>query len=119
MLWVSALRHRLIPGTRHDLFAAQKIALLRYQPWMRLAAGLHFVSPPQLARQELFFGHFKYNADFRRKAQDEVARNQHFNDAAEYRKYLTLISEGRSVLYDRDLSCPWAEVPFVKARLTE
>ncbi|WP_299628643.1 glycosyltransferase [uncultured Tateyamaria sp.] len=116
-LWTSALRHRLIPGTRPDLFAAQKIALLKYQPWMRLSAGLHFVTGGQRADQDLFFGHFKYNADFYRKAQAEVGRKQHFNNAEEYRKYLALASEGRAVIYDPDLSLPWAEVPFVKDRL--
>ena len=115
-LWTSALRHRLIPGTRPDLFAAQKIALLRYQPWMKLSAGLHFVAGPRLARRELFFGHFKYNSDFFRKAQAEVARRQHFNDAEEYRKYLALASEGRAQIHDPDLSLPWTDVPFVRER---
>ncbi|MEO0617638.1 MAG: hypothetical protein AAFY69_16025, partial [Pseudomonadota bacterium] len=116
-LWTSALRHRLIPGTRPDLFAAQKVALLKYQPWMRLSAGLHFVTGPRRAPQDLFFGHFKYNADFYRKAQSEVARKQHWGDAEEYRKYLALASEGRAVIHDPDLSLPWAEVPFVRDRL--
>jgi len=107
-LWTSALRHRLIPGTRPDLFAAQKIALLKYQPWMRLSAGLHFVTGARRAAQDLFFGHFKYNADFYRKAQAEVARKQHFNDAEEYRKYLALASEGRAIIFDRCSLCETA-----------
>lgn len=117
--WTSALRHRLIAGSRTDLFVAQKIALLRYQPWMRVSAGLHFLTDVQLADRELLFAHFKYNADFRRKAQTEVARRQHFNDAEEYRKYLALISEGRDVIYDAGLSVPWTEAPFVKAILSQ
>lgn len=116
--WTSAVRHRLIPGSRNELFVAQKIALLRYSPFLRLSAGLHYVAGARLATRELLFGHFKYNANFRRKAQAEVARGQHFNDAEEYRKYLALISEGRERIYDPDLSVPWAESPFVKARLT-
>lgn len=115
--WTSALRHRLIPGSRQNLFVAQKLALLRYQPWMNLSAGLHFVGDAQIAPRELLFAHFKYNADFRRKAEAEVARGQHFNDAEEYRKYLALVCEGRSVVYDPQLSRPWTEVPFVKRRL--
>lgn len=115
--WTSALRHRLIPRSRQNLFVAQKLALLRYQPWMRLSAGLHFVGNVDLAPRELLFAHFKYNADFRRKAQTEVRRGQHFNDAEEYRKYLALASEGRSVIHDPDLSAPWSQVPFVKRRL--
>ncbi|SMP05464.1 glycosyltransferase [Shimia sagamensis] len=112
--WTSALRHRLIPGSRPNLFVAQKLALMRYQPWMRLSAGLHYVGDARLADRELIFAHFKYNADFRRKAQTEVARRQHFNDAEEYQKYLALASEGRSVIYDPDLSAHWADTPFAQ-----
>ena len=115
--WTSALRHRLIPGSRSALFVAQKYALLRYAPWMRLSAGLHYVADIRLARRELLFAHFKYNADFHRKAQAEVARGQHFNDAEEYRKYLALASEGRNVIFDPDLSLPWTDSPFVRDRL--
>jgi glycosyltransferase involved in cell wall biosynthesis len=116
--WTSALRHRLLPGSRPNLFVAQKLALLRYQPFMRLSAGLHFVGDARLARRELIFAHFKYNSDFRRKAQTEVARGQHFNDAEEYRKYLALASEGRSIIFEPGISAPWAEVPFVAKRLS-
>ena len=60
--WTSGLRHRLIPGSRGTLFVAQKLALLRYHPFMRLSDGLHFVGDATLASRELLFGHFKYNA---------------------------------------------------------
>ncbi len=115
--WTSALRHRLIPGSRPNLFTAQKLALLRYHPFMRLSEGMHFVGDVRLADRELIFAHFKYSAEFRTKAQTEVARQQHFNDAEEYRKYLDLASEGRDVIYDPELSVPWADSPFVRARL--
>ena len=115
--WTSALRHRLIPGARSDLFLAQKIALLRYRPWMRLSAGLHCVADARLARRELIFGHFKYNADFHRKARAEVARRQHFNDAEEYRRYLALAAEGRDVIFDPAVSVPWTQCAFVRRRL--
>lgn len=115
--WTSALRHRLIPGSRPDLFVAQKLALLKYRPWMRASAGLHYVAGVTLAKPELFFAHFKYNADFRRKVQAEVARGQHFNDAEEYRKYLAVVSEGRDVIYDPGRSVPWTACDFVSQRL--
>lgn len=117
--WTSAVRHRLIAGSRTDLFVAQKIALLKYQPWMRISAGYHFLTDVQLSSRELIFGHFKYNADFHRKAQIEVSRGQHFNDAEEYRKYLALMSEGRDVIYQEGLSVPWHEAPFVKSRIED
>lgn len=115
--WTSALRHRLIPGSRPDLFVAQKIALLRYMPWMHLSAGMHYVSGATLATRELVFAHFKYNADFHRKVTEEVSRAQHFNGAEEYRKYLQVLSEGRDVIYEERLSVPWTEAPFIKALL--
>ena len=115
--WTSALRHRLLPESQATLFVAQKLALLRYTPFMRLAAGLHFVNDARLAKRELIFGHFKYNAAFREKARTEVARKQHWGDAREYRKYLALASEGRSVIFDAGVSVPWHESAFVRARL--
>lgn len=115
--WTSALRHRLLPGTRPNTFTAQKIALLKYQPWMRLSAGLHFVGDARLSPRELFFGHFKYNAAFRAKAAAEAARGQHWGGAEEYRKYLALAAEGRSVVYDASASVLWYESPFVAGRL--
>lgn len=118
-IWTSALRHRLIPGSRAELFVAQKYALLKYQPWMRLSAGLHFVADIKPSHRELLFAHFKYNAAFRAKAETEVARQQHFNDAEEYRKYLALISEGRDVVFDPEISVRWDRCAFVRARLTD
>jgi hypothetical protein len=115
--WTSATRHRLLPGSRAELFVAQKIALLRYQPWMRLSDGLHYVAETRLAPRALLFGHFKYNAAFRAKALTEVARGQHFNNAEEYRKYLDLISEGRGVIFDPAVSVHWTDSPFVASVL--
>ncbi len=115
--WTSAVRHRLIPGSRPELFVAQKLALLKYTPWMRLSEGLHYAAGVRTADRELLFGHFKYNARFHAKARAEVARRQHFNDAEEYRAYLALLGEGRDVIHDPTISVPWREAPFVKARL--
>ncbi len=118
-VFTSALRHRLIPGSRAELFVAQKYALLRYRPWMRPSAGLHFVAEARPAARDLLFAHFKYNAAFRAKSMEEVARRQHFNDAEEYRKYLALASEGREVIFDAAVSVPWSECDFVKRVLAE
>ena len=53
----------------------------------------------------------------RAKAETEVARQQHFNDAEEYRKYLALVSEGRDVVFDPEVSVRWDECAFVRDRL--
>ncbi len=116
--YTSATRHRLLPGSRPELFVAQKIALLRYRPWMRLTDGLHYVGETRLSPRALLFGHFKYTAAFRAKAVAEVARGQHFNNAEEYRKYLDLIAEGRDQIHDPAVSVHWTESPFVQAILT-
>jgi hypothetical protein len=110
----SALRHRLIPGSRPELFVAQKLALLRYWPWMRLSAGLHFVAGARPVAHDLLFAHFKYTAAFHAKAAIEVQRRQHFNDAEEYRKYLALLSEGRDVIHDPAVSVPWRDCDEVQ-----
>lgn len=110
----SALRHRLLPDSKPELFTAQKYALLKYKPWMRPSAGLHYVADLKVAEMEMIFAHFKYNAQFRAKAEAEVARGQHFNDAEEYRKYLALVSEGREVVYDPKVSVHWRDCAEVK-----
>ncbi len=115
--WTSALRHRLIAGSRPELFVAQKLALVRYQPWMRFAAGLHYAADLRVAERELLLGHFKYNADFAAKARIEVARQQHFNGAEEYRKYLAILAEGREVIFDAAISVPWTDCSFAGDRL--
>lgn len=117
--WTSALRHRLMPGSRPELFVAQKMALLKYLPWMRLSAGLHYVADARLARREPIFAHFKYHAEFAARARVEVARRQHFNDAEEYRKYLEILAEGRETLFDPAVSMPWQEIDFVRRRLSD
>ena len=113
----SALRHRLLPDSKPELFTAQKYALLKYKPWMRPSAGLHYVADLKVAEMEMIFAHFKYNAQFRAKAEAEVARGQHFNDAEEYRKYLALVSEGREVVYDPKVSVHWRDCAEVKRLL--
>ncbi|MFT4959094.1 MAG: hypothetical protein ACI92Z_000166 [Paracoccaceae bacterium] len=106
---VSAVRHRLLPDSRAVLYVAQKYALIRYKPWMRLSDGLHYGAELSVAPRDLIFAHFKYDAHFLERAQTEAERGQHFNKAEEYRKYLTLEAEDGSapVFYDPQISVPW------------
>ncbi len=115
--WTSSLRHRLLPGSRSELFVAQKYALLRYRPWMHLSAGLHYLSEGRVATRDMIFAHFKYHAAFHAKVAEETRRRQHFNDAEEYRRYLALISEGRDVMFEEDVSVPWRNCDWVRERL--
>ena len=112
--FTSATRHRLFPDARPNLFLAQKIALLKYKPWMRLSAGLHYAADVTPARRDLLFWHFKYHAKFMEKVNNEVLRGQHFNNAEEYRRYERRLSGYSDVIYEAPLSCRWNESPDVK-----
>ena len=113
--WTSALRHRLMPGARPEMFVAQKLALVKYRPWMRFSDSLHYATGVTRARRELLLAHFKYHAGFAARARVESARRQHFNDAEEYRRYLSLVASGREVIFDADLSIPWQDCAEVRA----
>lgn len=115
----SALRHRLMEEAgapaRANLFVAQKYALLRYHPFMRLSTGLHYVAGAKVASRDLGFAHFKYHAKFHAKAVAEVARGQHFNNAEEYRNYLRLLAQGRDTLFDPAQSVRFSDCASVRA----
>jgi hypothetical protein len=102
--WLSALRHRLIPHSPPNAFTAQKTALLRWRPWMRLSEGLHYVTGVSPAPQSLFLGHYKYHAGFREKVLREIERKQHFDAASEYGHYLHLVAAPDAALHDPAVS---------------
>ena len=110
----SAVRHRLMPGARPDLFVAQKVAVINYAPWMQFSTSLHFASDVQLAAEPVLFAHFKYHAEFAAKAQREIKRGQYFNNAEEYRRYVALVAEGRHRIYDAAVSVPWQSCQAVR-----
>jgi len=90
---VSALRHRLLPDSEPHGFVAEKVALFRYQPWLRVSEGLHSATNLRLSAQPAAFAHFKYHKGFRAKIIEEIARGQHFDGAAEYRRYAAMVAE--------------------------
>jgi hypothetical protein len=106
--WLSGLRHRLIPDSAPNLYTSQKLALFRYQPWVRLSEGLHYASNLSVAPQSACFAHFKYHTGFQRKVLQEVARKQHFNGAEEYQKYLAMLAETGGPLADPQHSLRYA-----------
>jgi hypothetical protein len=115
--YLSALRHRLIPDSAPNFFTSQKLAVFKYQPWVRLSEGLHYASNLRVAKQAAAFAHFKYHAGFQQKVLAEVARQQHFNGAEEYRKYLALVAESAQPLFDASLSARWTTSAEFLARL--
>jgi hypothetical protein len=102
--YLSALRHRLIPDSAPNIYTSQKVAVLKYLPWVRFSEGLHYATNLRVAPEPVWFAHFKYHAGFRRKVQTEVARKQHFNGAEEYQKYAGMLAEARSCLADPDVT---------------
>lgn len=89
--FLSALRHRLAPAAAPNAFTSQKIALVRYQPWMRFSQGLHYAANVQVSNRTTEFAHFKYHAGFAEKVKIEVARGQHYNNAEEYRQFVNTV----------------------------
>jgi hypothetical protein len=93
--YVSHLRHRLLPNAVPHDFVSQKFALLRYRPWVRVSQGVHYAANLTVSSRSCWFAHFKYHAGFKEKVMTEIHRGQHFNDAAEYRRYAALLAEGK------------------------
>ena len=102
--YVSGLRHRLAPNSPPNAFTSQKIPLFRYQPWIHLADGLHYASNVSMGRPSAWLAHFKYHSRFALKVQEEVVRQQHFAQAAEYRIYAQMISETGGVFHSSEIS---------------
>ena len=100
--WLSALRHRMIPDSAPNLYTSQKVAVFRYQPWVRLSEGLHYAANLTVSAQPACFAHFKYHAGFKQKVLQEIARKQHFNGAEEYRKYVAMLAETGRLMRDAD-----------------
>jgi hypothetical protein len=93
--YVSHLRHRTVPNSVPYDFVSQKYALLRYRPWVRFSQGLHYAANLNVSERASWFAHFKYHAGLKKKVLVEIRRGQHFNNAAEYRRYAAMLAEGQ------------------------
>jgi hypothetical protein len=102
---VSSLRHRLAGDASPNMFTAQKFALFRYQPWIRLSEGLHCISGVNKVKSKLaWFAHFKYHAGFQMKALEEVQRKQHYDNAVEYSSYSSFVEKYDDCFYNEAVS---------------
>lgn len=113
---VSALRHRLLPDSEPNGFVAEKVALFRYQPWIRVSEGIHSATNLRLSRQPAVFAHFKYHAGFRRKILEEIDRGQHYNGAAEYKRYAAMVAESAGAFGREGLSVQLGPDGFLPPR---
>lgn len=107
--YTSALRHRLFPGSRPEMFVSQKVPLVRYAPWMRFSISMHYAAEVRKSPSKLLFAHFKYNEAFEKKAMREIKRGQYFNNAEEYRRYIEISDRGQNIMFNDDISTPFAE----------
>lgn len=115
--WTSSLRHRLAPNTGVNSFTSQKTCILKYKPWMQLSAGLHYVGDAKIAEAPAVLCHFKYHAGFHKKVMDEIARNQHFDDSAEYRAYAEALEGGFNCFFSKEGSVHWDQAETIKRAL--
>lgn len=102
--FVSHLRHRAVPNAVPHDFVSQKYALLRYQPWVRVSQGVHYAANLKVSAHTAWFAHFKYHAGFKEKILTEIRRGQHFNNAAEYRRYAAMLAEGKGCFGEEGMS---------------
>lgn len=91
---VNGLRHRIAPN-RINAYVSQKYAVFKYMPWVRLTEGIHYAANIKVAQEAACFAHFKYHSGFKQKVLNEIKRGQHFNGAEEYRRYASMLAEGK------------------------
>lgn len=82
-----------------------KVPLVRWKPGMQFLSSTHNLSDTKLAPIFATLLHFKFLSDFHERAQTEVARGEHYENAREYRVYLQMCRENESatLLCDRSL----------------
>jgi len=100
--YLSGLRQRLAKPSPPNAFTSQKIALVRYQPWLRFSEGLHNAANIKTAKDIAAFAHFKYHAAFEQKVREEIRRGQHYNNAEEYKRYVELLNDASEGFRNND-----------------
>jgi hypothetical protein len=70
-----------------------KYSLLKWTGGLKAYQGMHWVDRAVVAEITGVTLHFKYFSDFADRVREEVTRQQHWNNAAEYQEYLRALSE--------------------------
>lgn len=80
-----------------------KVPLVRWKPGTQFVSSTHYLSDVNLAPILASLLHFKFLSDFHERAQTEVARGEHYENAREYRVYLQMCreNEGATLLCDQ------------------
>jgi glycosyltransferase involved in cell wall biosynthesis len=75
-------------------FCLSKISLLKYNQNFILGGGQHWTNRPveEIADETGCLLHFKFLSTFKKYAEHEIERKQHYDGAMQYRKYFNILS---------------------------
>jgi Glycosyl transferase family 2 len=84
---------RLFGGMRERVFCVNacvsKFPLVKFDKSLFLSSGTHFMQGGRAADMRGALLHFKFLQDFASNVEREVAREQHYQNATEYKRYLS------------------------------
>ncbi len=69
-----------------------KVPLVRWRAGMAFQASTHLLNPCVLSTMQGVILHFKFLRDFHARAEEEVARKQHYDMGREYARYLAYLN---------------------------
>lgn len=70
-----------------------KVPLVRWDESSQYLQSTHWISSKTVASDTGVLLHFKFLQDFHRRAVQEAARGEHWNNASEYRRYAALLEQ--------------------------
>lgn len=84
-----------------------KLPLLRWREGAALIASAHRIAPMAMAAEQPsgVLLHYKFLQDFHARAQDAVARNAHWDDSQEYRRYLDRLHAEQGFTLESPRAC--------------
>jgi glycosyltransferase involved in cell wall biosynthesis len=87
---------RFLGGMRKRVFGVQacvsKVPLVKFRNSMALSPGAHLIQGARVADLRGALLHFKFLDDFTANVQREIGREQHWNNAQEYKGYSAVLS---------------------------
>jgi hypothetical protein len=89
---------RLFGGVRKRVFGCSdaclsKFPLIKFSKSMFVSPGTHFIEGAHAAHIRGALLHFKYLDDFSERVREEVAREEHWRKATEYKEYLRTLND--------------------------
>ena len=88
-----------------------KLPLFKYNPYMQMREGLHWIDNCNPLYGKAVLLHFKYIETFHEYVESEAKRGQHWNGASEYKQYLDFMHRNPDyTMYDAVLSAKFTTV---------